>query len=247
MMLSGVAGQHHPKTPIARLLGFPVVLVAAAKAAVLAELQPIGRVLFVFERVVITTFAIGASHDYHHAVLFFCHRSIRETQSAGHKENGAGPVPGGYDSIPVPTTTRARLGLAVSEEHMFDFRLTLVVGLGAALGGMARLLITQLVISRAGGSFAPWATMLINVSGSFLIGLVVESATVRAGFPPIWRSFLATGILGGYTTFSTFSIEALSLGIGGSALLSTGYVVGSVALGIVSAFGGIVTARAIAP
>jgi CrcB protein len=129
---------------------------------------------------------------------------------------------------------------------MFDLRLTLVVGLGAAIGGIARLLITQLVVSRAGPPAAPWATLFINVSGSFLIGLVVEGATVRAGFPPIWRSFLATGILGGYTTFSTFSLEALTLGTAGSALLSTGYVVGSVALGIVAAFGGIVSARAFA-
>ena len=131
--------------------------------------------------------------------------------------------------------------------NMFDLRLTLVVGLGAALGGIARLLVTQLVVSRAGGAYAPWATAFINVSGSFLIGFVVETATVRAGFPPVWRSFLATGILGGYTTFSTFSLDALSLGIGGTALLSTAYVAGSVALGIVAAFGGIVTARAIAP
>jgi CrcB protein len=130
---------------------------------------------------------------------------------------------------------------------MFDLRLTLVVGLGAAIGGMARLLVTQLVVSRAGAPYAPWATLFINVSGSFLIGLVIEVASTRAGFPPAWRSFLATGILGGYTTFSTFSLEAISLGVGSSALLSTGYVLGSVVLGIVAAFGGIVTARAVTP
>lgn len=129
---------------------------------------------------------------------------------------------------------------------MFDLRLTLVVGLGAALGGMARLLITQLVVSRAGAASAPWATAFINISGSFLIGLVVESASNRAGFPPLVRTFLTTGILGGYTTFSTFALDALNLGVSGSALVSTAYVVGSVALGIVGAFGGILSARALA-
>jgi CrcB protein len=130
---------------------------------------------------------------------------------------------------------------------MFDLRLTLVVGLGAAIGGMARLLLTQLVIARAGGAYAPWATAFINISGSFLIGLIVESAGVRAAFPTVWRSFLATGVLGGYTTFSTFSLETLTLGMGGSAVLSMAYAVGSVVLGVVAAFGGVATARAIAP
>jgi hypothetical protein len=62
-----------PNSAGIRLLGFPVVFVAAAEAAVFAELQPVGRVLFVFERVVVAALALGASHGYHHAVLFFCH------------------------------------------------------------------------------------------------------------------------------------------------------------------------------
>jgi hypothetical protein len=62
---------YHPR--LFRLLGFPVGLVTAAKAAVLAQLEPVGRVLFVFERVVVSALALGAGHRYHHAVLFFCH------------------------------------------------------------------------------------------------------------------------------------------------------------------------------
>jgi CrcB protein len=130
---------------------------------------------------------------------------------------------------------------------MLDLRLTLVVGLGAALGGIARLLLTQLVVARAGAPYAPWATMFINISGSFLIGLVAESALIRAGFSPLLRSFLTTGILGGYTTFSTFSLEALNIGIGNSVVSAVGYVALSVALGIAAAFGGIFSARAMAP
>jgi CrcB protein len=130
---------------------------------------------------------------------------------------------------------------------MFDLRLTLAVGLGAAIGGMARLLITQLVVARAGLPYGPWATVFINITGSFLIGLVVETSQTRAGFPPSLRIFLTTGILGGYTTFSAFSLEALGLGAGAGLLTSAAYVIGSVGVGIAAAFGGIATARAIVP
>ena len=129
---------------------------------------------------------------------------------------------------------------------MIDLRTILAVGIGAAIGGVGRLLVTQLVIGRAGTAAAPWATMFINVSGSFLIGVVIEAAMNRTGLPLIWRYFLATGILGGYTTFSTFSFEALSLWTGGLALTALCYVAGSVALGIAGVFAGIMTARALA-
>jgi fluoride exporter len=102
------------------------------------------------------------------------------------------------------------------------------------------------VVTRAGAAAAPWATLFINVSGSFLIGVVIELATSRAGLPPMWRYFLATGILGGYTTFSTFSFEALSFWTGGVMLTALFYVAGSIALGILAAFAGILTARALA-
>jgi CrcB protein len=85
--------------------------------------------------------------------------------------------------------------------------------------------------------------MFINVSGSFLIGIVVELAQTRVGFPPLWRYFLATGILGGYTTFSTFSYEAFVLASDGLYASATGYVLGSVALGIAGAVGGIALVR----
>ena len=130
---------------------------------------------------------------------------------------------------------------------MIDLRVILTVGLGAAIGGILRLLVTQLVVARAGAGYAPVATVIINVSGSFFIGAVIEIAGTRADLSPLWRYFLATGILGGYTTFSTFSFEALTLAGGGLALTSALYVVASVGLGIAGAFAGVVTARALAP
>jgi CrcB protein len=130
---------------------------------------------------------------------------------------------------------------------MIDLRVIAAVGLGAAIGGIFRLLVTQFVVARAGAGYGFYATMFINVSGSFLIGIVIELAQTRANLSPLWRYFLATGILGGYTTFSTFSYEALSLATGGFALTAILYTLGSVVLGIGGAFGGIVTARALAP
>ena len=128
---------------------------------------------------------------------------------------------------------------------MIDGRVLLAVGGGAALGGILRLLATQLVVARFGAGFGQYATMFINVSGSFLIGVVIELAQTRTGFPPLWRFFLATGILGGYTTFSTFSYEAYLLAADGLYASATFYVVASVALGIAGAIGGIALVRSL--
>jgi fluoride exporter len=130
---------------------------------------------------------------------------------------------------------------------VIDLRVIAAVGIGAAVGGILRLLVTQFVVARAGAGFGFYATLFINVSGSFLIGVVIEMAQTRANVSPLWRYFLATGVLGGYTTFSTFSYEAFDLATNGFALTSLLYVAGSVLLGIVAAFGGIVSARALAP
>jgi CrcB protein len=127
-----------------------------------------------------------------------------------------------------------------------DLRTICAVGIGAAIGGILRLLVTQVVVARAGAASGIYATAFINVSGSFLIGAVLEAVQLRAGTSPLWRYFLATGILGGYTTFSTFSLEALQLGMGGMGLTSVLYVIGSVGLGIAAAFGGTFTVRALA-
>jgi CrcB protein len=127
-----------------------------------------------------------------------------------------------------------------------ELRTVLAVGFGAALGGMARLVITQLVVARAGVSNAFYATLFINVTGSFFIGVVAGLAQSIPGFPPVLRLFLATGIIGGYTTFSAFALEALSLGSAGSLATAIGYALGSVVLGVVAAFGGLATGRVLA-
>lgn len=130
---------------------------------------------------------------------------------------------------------------------MTDARVVLVVGLGAAIGGISRLLITQFVIGRAGPASAFYATLLINVTGSFLIGAVFAVSATRMDASPLWRYFLATGVLGGYTTFSTFSLDALNLASTGLVPTSLFYVAASVVLGIAAAYGGIAAGRAFAP
>lgn len=130
---------------------------------------------------------------------------------------------------------------------MIDSRVLLAVGLGAALGGIARLLVTQLVVARLGAGLSYTATLFINVSGSFLIGLVIEVAQTRANVSPLWRYFLATGVLGGYTTFSTFSFETFSLLGSGLTLTAMSYAFGSVVLGLLGAIGGVALGRAVGP
>jgi CrcB protein len=128
---------------------------------------------------------------------------------------------------------------------LIDLRVVLAVGLGAAIGGMLRLLLTQLAVARLGAGSAFYATLFINVSGSFLIGVVIALSQGRADFNPLWRWFLATGILGGYTTFSTFSYEAIVLGGEGLYLTAAGYVLGSAVLGIGGAAAGVALAKSL--
>jgi fluoride exporter len=126
---------------------------------------------------------------------------------------------------------------------VIEWKAVCAVAIGAAIGGVARYIIGQVFVQRFGPGF-PYGTLFINVTGSFLIGVVAELATSRAfGVTPLVRVFAATGILGGYTTFSTFSLDALVLVSDGAGLLAALYAAGSVALGLVAAYAGLVLAR----
>lgn len=104
----------------------------------------------------------------------------------------------------------------------------LLIALGGALGALARYGLTLWVQLRwLPQATFPWGTFLINVSGSFLLGVTLTLVGGRV-LPPPWRFFFATGFLGAYTTFSTFEYESVQLGFSWQAL---GNLLGSVIVG----------------
>jgi fluoride exporter len=121
---------------------------------------------------------------------------------------------------------------------------TLWVALGGGLGACARYLLGGWVVARLGGAF-PFHTLLINVTGSLAIGILLVLLTERLVVDPAWRLLLVVGFLGGYTTFSSYTFEALSLLEEGDWLAAMTYVVGSNGLGLVAAYAGMVLARVI--
>lgn len=120
------------------------------------------------------------------------------------------------------------------------------VAVGGAVGSVLRYLVSNWFTDRLGPDF-PWGTFTINVSGAFLIGIVLQLAAARAGISPYVRLFIATGILGGYTTFSTFAYETYVLGAGNLSLQGFGYAAGSVIAGVAAAYLGVIVVRTVHP
>lgn len=117
-----------------------------------------------------------------------------------------------------------------------------LVALGGAIGSAARYLV-NLGATRAFGTGFPVATMTVNILGSFVMGALVVALAQLGGqrFAP----FLMTGILGGFTTFSAFSLDAVSLWERGQAVAAAGYVAGSVVLSLAALAAGMVAARGV--
>ena len=119
----------------------------------------------------------------------------------------------------------------------------LVVLAGAGLGGLARYVAGTWIMAKYGGRF-PLGTFVINVSGSFLIGVLMTLLTERLNPHPNWRLFLVVGILGGYTTFSSFEYEAYQAVRDGARWMGMLYVTGSVLVGYLGVWlGAMLTAR----
>jgi len=119
----------------------------------------------------------------------------------------------------------------------------LLVAIGGAIGAAARYLVGAWLSSLLGSDF-PWGTFFINVTGSFLIGVVlvlVQGGALPAGA----RLFVAVGILGGYTTFSTYSYETLGLVSDGNLVGALLNALGQVVLSLVSVYLGVVAGRLI--
>jgi CrcB protein len=115
----------------------------------------------------------------------------------------------------------------------------IAVAVGGAMGSMARFWLAGAMTALTGPRF-PWGTLLINVVGSFVIGLVagITLTPARVGMHPDIRIFLMTGICGGFTTFSAFSLQTLELLQTGDAVPAFGYAIGSVTLCVVATYCG---------
>lgn len=115
----------------------------------------------------------------------------------------------------------------------------LAVAAGGALGSVARFWLTGAMAALTGPRF-PWGTLLINMLGSFVIGLVagITLTPARMGMHPDVRIFLMIGICGGFTTFSAFSLQTLELVQTGDIVPAFGYILGSVILCLVFVWGG---------
>ena len=120
--------------------------------------------------------------------------------------------------------------------------LYLIVFIGAGVGGALRHGVNVGATRLLGYGF-PFGTFIVNVTGSFLMGLFAGYFAYRAGVPQHVRLFLTTGLLGGYTTFSTFSLDAALLIERNSSAMAAAYMIGSVAAGIAALFFGLAVFR----
>ena len=124
------------------------------------------------------------------------------------------------------------------------FRTILIVGAGGFIGSVMRYLVQVFVEKGMSGAF-PWGTFIANIAGSFIIGMVFALAEKGNLMSSEWRLFLAVGICGGFTTFSSFAYNNLNMlkeQAYGQLLLNVG---GSLFLGILAVYLGIVLVRVI--
>ena len=119
--------------------------------------------------------------------------------------------------------------------NLASLRLVLMVAVGGALGSVGRYVVTLAVQTRAGAGF-PAGTLVVNVSGAFLLGLIMRYAVQSFAITPEMRLLLPTGLCGGYTTFSTFSYETARMTEDGEWRTALLYVLLSVVLSLTAMF-----------
>ena len=117
------------------------------------------------------------------------------------------------------------------------------VAAGGALGSAGRWLVSVAVPTTGG---FPWPTFLVNVTGALLIGVLMVVVTDVVTGRPLLRPFLGVGLLGGWTTFSTYALEARDLLASGTPGLAATYVVGSLVVGLLATWAGIAATRRLA-
>lgn len=109
------------------------------------------------------------------------------------------------------------------------------VALGGGIGSVLRFMVSRFMYTSVQGSF-PWGTFTVNILGSFVIGLLWALSVKNANFSDTVKLFLVTGICGGFTTFSTFSMESVALIRDQKIFLFVAYALGSMVLGFLATF-----------
>jgi CrcB protein len=117
-----------------------------------------------------------------------------------------------------------------------------LVFIGGGLGAVSRHL-SGMAVMRASGPGFPWGTMVVNIIGSFVMGCLIAWLARRSSGDADLRLLLATGFLGGFTTFSAFSLDAVTLYERGALTAAAAYVIASVTVSILALFGGLWLAR----
>lgn len=118
------------------------------------------------------------------------------------------------------------------------------VALGGALGSLARYFVAGAIQSAASTGF-PWGIFVVNISGGLAMGVIVELSALKMNLVPEMRAFLTVGVLGGYTTFSTFSLDSALLIERGAYTSAALYMAGSAILSVLALFAGLWLVRAV--
>jgi CrcB protein len=116
-------------------------------------------------------------------------------------------------------------------------KIILLVGLGSFIGGISRYLVSLVIQNKVLSTF-PYGTLAVNIIGCFLIGIIYGFSD-RGNMNAEWRIFLATGIMGGFTTFSSFSNETVSMLRDAQYLQAVSYIAFSLIVGLAATFAGI--------
>jgi len=119
----------------------------------------------------------------------------------------------------------------------------LAVAIGGAVGSLLRYFVAS-AIQQPTMQF-PWGIFVVNITGGFIMGVIVELSALKLQISPEVRAFLTIGILGGYTTFSTFSLDSALLIQRGAYMAAAGYIIGSTVLSITALFAGLALVRAL--
>ncbi len=120
----------------------------------------------------------------------------------------------------------------------------LMVALGGGVGAVIRFVVAGTIQSAAWPGY-PWGIFVVNITGGLAMGLIVELSALKLSMSPEMRAFLTTGVLGGYTTFSTFSLDSVLLIERGDYASAIVYVIGSAVLSILAVFAGFWIVRAL--